>query len=223
MRSFSIPVLLRRIWELTAGFGVKSMLFATSGAGGVNWPTCEPMKVCKHLVTTCSNKCSCQIPQPGLLLDVLLPTGPQEPLGFGGEDNSSFSPCSSSRAVLGRVPWPQTPGWVLGGSGPCCWYQGGPAPAQGLRWSCPVPSTGPSVGWDRPHSGSKPGFARPAPRTFQQRCHRSHCHSGACCNFLFFQFLNYIDYHIKHSWCYRNSLKIIRLYLPDTNETHLYY
>lgn len=42
-------------------------------------------------------------------------------------------------------------------------------------------------------------------------------------DFLYFQFLNYIDYHIKHSWYYRQKLKIISLYLPNTNETHLYY
>lgn len=97
-----------------------------------------------------------------------------------------------------------------------------PAPArirpvmQGLRWSCPVPSHRPRCDgiirtWDW-------SLFLPPPVTVPQTY--SHYHPWECCNFLYFQFLNYIDYHIKHSWCYRNRLKIISLYLPNINETY---
>lgn len=201
-----------------------------------NQPNLEPINVCKQSVKTCLNKCSCQTLQPGLLLDVLLPTTPQEgtlPLPSpraSGEKAAAPSPCVlpagpslGASHALNLLP---------GARGQVCPAGTREGPAPGARAALELPSTlpgaaptDPGVTWDHPHSGCESIFPTPVPvpGPFQQCSGCSHYHPRECCNFLYFQFLNYIDYHIKHSWCYRNRLKIISLYLPNTNETHLYY
>lgn len=105
------------------------------------WPNCEPIEVCKHSVKTCSNKRSCQILQPGLLLDVPLPTGPQE----GTLSLPSPRDSGEKAAVPPRVL---------------------PAePSPGASHS-PEPLTG---GWVRPTSTSK-GLARDARAALELPC-----------------------------------------------------
>lgn len=109
-----------------------------------NWLNCEPIKVCKHSVKTCSNKHQCQIQQPGLLLDVLLPTGPQEgtlplPSPWVSEEKAA----APSTRVLAAEPSPgasRSPE-PLGGYVPMA--PGGPVPGEGLHRSCLMPSHGP--------------------------------------------------------------------------------
>lgn len=119
------------------------------------WPNCEPIEVCKHSVKTCSNKCSCQILQPGLLLDVPLPTGPQ--------DGTLSLPSPRDSGEKAAVPPRLLPAELSPGASPSLLLGAGyvpPAPArirpvmQGLRWSCPVPSHRPWCDgiirtWDR--------------------------------------------------------------------------
>ena len=136
-----------------------------------NWPNCEPIKVCKHTVKTCSDKHSCQVLEPGLLLDVLLPTGPQEgtlPLPSPrvlGEKVAAPSPrilpaepspgASHSPEPLAGCSGLGTSHWHWGGSGP--WCKG----CAGAAW---CPPTDPSITWDHPHSESEPVFTHTCTR-----------------------------------------------------------
>lgn len=149
------------------------------------WPKfldCEAIQVCQHLVKTCSSKCSCR------WAFSIFPPDPRR----GHSSSHTLKLQERRQQVLLRVsfqenrsqyvsqPWGF--GWVLGWSWVCHASVGRVQPlVQRLCWSCVVLQ-----------------YLHPVPQTFPQRYSCSYHPASAA---TFCTFLNYIDYHIKHSWC----------------------
>lgn len=200
--------------NLTVGFWCQMCVFwcfwgeKKRNKNKPNWPNCDPIQLCKYSVKMPNSAAVRFAPKCPYPTDPNRANFLSQVLGFGDQTKNSFKPCqvcsTALSFLLGAQDWehPSRAGEV-----------------QGLHCPPTAPSTARDHHWDRICFNHCCSMAQ----TFWPGCSCSFYHFWECCDFLYFQFLNYIDYHIKHSWYYRNKLKIISLYLPNTNETHLYY